>query len=151
MKTETLLASEEAKVWTAFRNLAEAMIGCVAADIEKATRLSSADFEVLCHLADAGTLTQQELSTALRWTKSRLSHHLTRMEKRGLLVRSAKSGRNVSVSILPQGQHLLSAATAAHAASVRRHFLARITEEQAALIYALSLKISSTPAGRPNG
>jgi MarR family len=53
--------------------------------------LSLADYEVLVHLTDApaGRLRPFELQRGLQWEQSRLSHHLTRIQHRGLVVRDA--------------------------------------------------------------
>ncbi|WKL04994.1 MarR family transcriptional regulator [Paenibacillus amylolyticus] len=51
--------------------------------------LSEGDFGVLDRLVlfGDGSLRQQELADSMAWDKSRLSHHLKRMEKRGLVMR----------------------------------------------------------------
>ena len=51
--------------------------------------LSGADYKVLVPLSETrgGVLRARELCTEIGWDRSRLSHHVTRMEKRGLVVR----------------------------------------------------------------
>ena len=51
--------------------------------------LSLADYDVLVHLTDApdGRLRPYELQRVLQWEQSRVSHHLGRMQRRGLVRR----------------------------------------------------------------
>jgi DNA-binding MarR family transcriptional regulator len=51
--------------------------------------LSGSDYKVLVPLSEAssGVLRARELGTEIGWDRSRLSHHITRMEKRGLVAR----------------------------------------------------------------
>ena len=53
------------------------------------TDLSQADYAVLVNLSEApeGRLRGFALAQGMQWEKSRLSHHLTRMERRGLIER----------------------------------------------------------------
>ena len=135
------LSHGEQEIWAAFKTLAEATIGSVAADIERATGLSSADFEVLCRI-HTGPLNQQVLATLMGWHKSRLSHQLTRMQQRGLVARSSGPGRGIFISLLPGGKEALLVALPVHAASVRRHLLDRVTPQQAAVIVDLFSGVS---------
>jgi DNA-binding MarR family transcriptional regulator len=57
--------------------------------LQKDAGISVADFEILTVLAreDAKRLRARDLGDLLGWEKSRLSHQVTRMESRGLVVR----------------------------------------------------------------
>lgn len=66
------------------------------------------------------------------WSTSRLSHHLTRMQQRGLVIREDVDGdgRGCDIVLTDEGLRAIEAAAPDHVASVRRHFIDRLTPEQ---------------------
>ena len=100
---------------------------------------------VLSRLADlgGGTLRQIDLARSMRWDKARLSHHLTRMQDRGLIEREHVSGKEVFVKITKQGQSVLSDARPAHASSVRRHLLDRLSHEETKALLKILTRLSA--------
>jgi DNA-binding MarR family transcriptional regulator len=68
----------------------------------------------------------------MAWSRSRLSHHITRMEQRGLVTREdcASDGRGAFVVLTDAGWHAIRAAAPGHVASVRRHFIDLLSREQ---------------------
>ncbi|MFT4112633.1 MarR family winged helix-turn-helix transcriptional regulator [Silvibacterium sp.] len=101
-------------------------------EISAATGLSGSDFGVLSRLADLGDgkMRQQSLAESLGWDKSRLSHHLTRMQQRQLILRKEADQRVVFVVLTKEGKAKLDAARPIHADAIRRHLLARLTDPQ---------------------
>jgi DNA-binding MarR family transcriptional regulator len=89
--------------------------------------MSEADYGGLVHLSEApdGRLRGKDLAVALQWEKSRLSHHLSRMMRRGLVERieCPTDGRGAFVVITPTGRARIEAAAPKHAAEVRRWFV----------------------------
>ncbi|GAA4775819.1 MarR family transcriptional regulator [Actinomycetospora chlora] len=87
--------------------------------------LSLADFDVLVALSERGDggapLRVTELAEALQWEKSRLSHHLTRMQRRGLVGREdcPDDARGAFVVLSPTGRSAIEQAAPAHVAAVR--------------------------------
>ena len=130
MGTERL-SPEELAVWHAWKVSAEQIRQRIAHDITAATGLSDPDYAVLSRLADSGggQLRQQDLADSMGWDKSRLSHHLTRMQQRGLAERQP-AGAAVTVRITPAGRAVLAEAVPVHAAAVRRYLLNRLTPAQ---------------------
>ena len=96
--------------------------------------LSRADYEVLALLSEApeGRLRAFELGEALRWEKSRLSQHLTRMEGRGLVFRERcpTDQRGMVAVVTARGREIVEAAAEPHAADVRAVLLDHMTPEQ---------------------
>src|SRR4051794_24897120 len=84
--------------------------------------ISQADYEVLGLLGEAppGKLRAFEIGAALRWEKSRLSQHLTRMEGRGLVSRQQcpTDQRGTFVRLTERGREVIEAAAAPHVADV---------------------------------
>lgn len=144
------LSAKETNIWHTFKQAGEIVFGLVVRDVATATGLSSGDYGVLSRLVDlgGGTLRQIDLGKSMRWEKARLSHHLTRMQDRGLIEREHVSGKEVFVKITKQGQSVLSDARPAHSSSVRRHLLDKLShEETKALMNILTrLRAQSRPA-----
>ncbi len=138
MGTERL-SPAELEVWHAWKQSADQIRQRVVRDVAAVTGLSDPDYGVLSRLADlgGGQLRQQDLADSMGWDKSRLSHHLTRMQQRGLVERQP-SGGAVTVRLTRAGQAVLAEAVPVHAAAVRRHLLSRLTAEQQRAIVGLA-------------
>ncbi len=83
------LDEAEQRAWRAYVTMQMRLNAHLARDLQANTDLSMADFGVLVALTDVcqGRVRAFELAEALQWEKSRLSHHLARMAKRGLITR----------------------------------------------------------------
>ena len=96
--------------------------------------LSGADYKVLHPLSEApeGLLRARELGTEIGWDRSRLSHHLTRMEKRGLIAREecAEDASGLMVRLTDAGRRAIEAAAPAHAEHVQRSFFDQLTNDE---------------------
>ena len=121
--------------------------------------LSTADYEVLALLSEAppGRLRAFEIGAALRWEKSRLSQHLTRMEGRGLVARERcpTDQRGHFVVLTPRGREVIEAAAGPHVADVRALLVDHVTpvqldqiRELAALVRARVEALEESPAER---
>ena len=134
------LSPQELRVWHAFKLMGEDVMERVGRDIAQATGLSGPDFGVLSRLAGHGNgeMRQQTLAESMGWDKSRLSHHLTRMQAKQLIVRREAEKRVVLVVITKQGRSKLDAARPAHAESVRRNLLSRLNAQQIETIVRVS-------------
>jgi len=126
------LSPRELRVWHAFLLMSEDVLGRVGRDIAQATGLSGPEFGVLSRLIGIGKgeMRQQALARVMGWDKSRLSHQLTRMQERGLIVRRPTDGNAVLVVLTQLGREKLDAARPVHAESVRRNLLSCLTPEQ---------------------
>ena len=78
-----------------------------ARELTQDAGLSEADYDVLSDLSETpqGRLRLRELADRMLWSRSRLSHHLTRMQQRGLVTREecADDGRGSMVVLTPPG------------------------------------------------
>ncbi|HEY2832265.1 MAG TPA: MarR family winged helix-turn-helix transcriptional regulator [Sporichthyaceae bacterium] len=118
------------------------------------SELSMPDFAVLVALTDecSARVRAFELAEVLQWEKSRLSHHLARMEKRGLISRDGctEDGRGQVVEVTAAGRRAIEAAAPAHVAAVRELFLDALTPDQVDALAAVAeaaLARLDTPAG----
>lgn len=129
-KGVTELDDGEKRVWLMWKESFKIIFGRIVKDMQTHTGLSDGDFMVLGILTDSasGERRQQEMADLMRWTKSRLSHHLTRMEKRELIGRR-QLDKGVQIFITPTGTAAWNAAQPVVAEFVREYFLQQLTEQ----------------------
>ncbi|GAA0633782.1 MarR family transcriptional regulator [Sporichthya brevicatena] len=128
------LTDREQVAWRAMIAMWTRLNAQLAREMAANSELSMADFSVLVALTDtcAGRTRAFSLAEALQWEKSRLSHQLARMEKRGLIERTecAEDGRGQIVGVTAAGRRAIEAAAPPHVAAVRRLFLDALTPDQ---------------------
>ena len=133
-ENELWLTDREQLAWRALIAMWTRLNAQLAREMAAESDLSMADFSVLVALTDscAGKTRAFSLADALQWEKSRLSHQLGRMEKRGLIERTecAEDGRGQLVGVTPAGQAAIEAAAPAHVAAVRRMFFDALSASQ---------------------
>ena len=127
------LAEDESALWQAWKQAAETVRARVAADVTAATGLSDPDFGVLTRVVElgGGRLRQNRLAELMGYHRSRLSHHLTRMEERGLVARETVPG-GVEVVATESGRSAVAEARPVHARAVRRHLVEPLGDPEAA-------------------
>lgn len=117
------LSDDEQGAWRGLRTMTRQLDGELNRRLQECSGLSMADYEVLVMLSEAaeGRCRMFELAQVIDWERSRLSHHLTRMEKRGLVLRQhCDSDRRGSFIMLTNaGRQAIEAAAPAHVDSVR--------------------------------
>ena len=84
-----------------------------------------------------------ELAATMLWSKSRLSHHITRMQHRGLVDREESPGdaRGSIIVLTPAGLRTIQEAAPHHVESVRRNMIDLLTDEEIAALDALSHRV----------
>jgi DNA-binding MarR family transcriptional regulator len=136
------LDEREAHVWRTFRQMNAELLAHLGRRLVADSGLSEGDYGVLVHLSEApeGRLRAFELVAALQWEKSRLSHHLRRMEGRGLVERHdcTSDARGAHVQITDLGRSAIGAAAPQHVADVRRYFIDALTPEQQDMLSEIS-------------
>lgn len=118
------LSEEEQQLW---RHMIAASVK-ITRGIDDALRevsdLSSPEYAVMVSLSEApeGEIRLRDLCVQLGWDRSRASHQITRMEKRGLVSKcTAKDdSRGVLVSLTEDGWRRLEVAVPDHVETVRR-------------------------------
>lgn len=124
------LSDSERALWFAWKRAHEVLRTRVAEDVRAATGLSDPDVAILIHAADVdGGMRQNQLALVLGWDRTRLSHHLSRMQKRGFITRRRVAG-GVAVEVTGAGHEVVATAQPVHAAAVRRHLIDPFTEAQ---------------------
>jgi DNA-binding MarR family transcriptional regulator len=106
----------------------------IARDLAADSQLSEADYDVLSTLSETKDHRRRlnDLATSMLWSKSRLSHHISRMEGRGLVRREdcETDARGSFIVLTSDGMRAIKTAAPPHVESVRRHFLDLLSEDQ---------------------
>ncbi|MFF3380500.1 MarR family winged helix-turn-helix transcriptional regulator [Streptomyces sp. NPDC002680] len=117
------LTPPEQRAWRAFVGVHQKLPGALTRALQDCGSLSLADYVVLVALTEGPDDRQhfQELARAVDWERSRMSHHLRRMTKRGLVTQEdcPKDGRGVHVVVTPAGRAAIETAAPQHVATVR--------------------------------
>jgi DNA-binding MarR family transcriptional regulator len=129
--------SAELATWRALIDTTAELRRVLGAELQE-TNLSPADYQVLLALTEAHArrMRSSELARTIDWERSRLSHHLGRMEKRQLIRRDdcATDSRGAEISLTAEGARIFRRATAPHMRSIKRHFADALTPEQFAAL-----------------
>ena len=137
-QASTWLDADEARAWTGYRRMKGLLDLQVARDLAADSQLSDADYSVLSTLGEhpAQDWRLRPLAEALLWSPSRLAHHLSRMEQRGLIEREPHpaDSRGASIGLSKTGSATIRSAAPAHVRSVRRHFLDLLNPQQLRLL-----------------
>jgi DNA-binding MarR family transcriptional regulator len=131
---EPWLNEQEERVWRTYLAVHVKLTARMNRQLQRDSGLSGADYEVLVNLSEAPDhrVRSFELVASMQWEKSRLSHHLTRMQQRGLVLREECStdGRGAFIVLTPQGQTAIETAAPPHVAEVRAAFFDALTPQQ---------------------
>lgn len=147
------LNDEEIQLWYKWKGSFHSIFGRVIKEMSERTGLSEGDYGVLdrLDLLGNGCLRQQELAESMDWDKSRLSHHLTRMEKRSLVMRKPLDvDRGVQVIITPIGKSALDDARPIVSMAIRKHFLDQLTDLDIESIMRLAERTKKGPSASSN-
>jgi DNA-binding MarR family transcriptional regulator len=139
------------RAWLGYRRLRLLLDLQISRDLAEDCGLSEADYDVLSNLSEAGgrRLRVRDLAAHMRWSTSRLSHHLSRMRQRGLVDREdhPSDGRGAVVVLTPAGLRAIRAAAPHHVESVRRHFIDMLTDEEIRVLAELSERVVARLSG----
>jgi DNA-binding MarR family transcriptional regulator len=141
MATPQWLDERQARAWQAYLKLNQELYATLEVQLQRDSGLSGADYTVLVPLstASAGVLRTRELGTEIGWDRSRLSHQISRMERRGLVAREEcfEDGRGSMVRLTDTGRSAIEGAAPAHAETVRRDFFDRLSDGEVDTLTAL--------------
>ncbi len=132
------LNDAEARAWIGYRRMRGRLDLRLARDLTDDSGLSDSDYDVLTNLSvfEGRRERLTELAKRMLWSKSRLSHHVTRMQRRGLVTREEceDDGRGAVVALTDVGLRTLERAAPLHVESVRRHFVGLLTDEEITML-----------------
>src|SRR6516162_11912156 len=112
--TAAWLSDDEQRTWRTYLQMSSLLPAALNRQLQRDCGLTLPEYEVLVQLSEAAghRLRPFQICEALNWEQSRLSHQLTRMERRGLVSRRecAADGRGAFVELTTAGAHAIGAA-----------------------------------------
>lgn len=145
------LNDEEMGLWRNFLALEARLHLEIQRDLKTSSGLTEPEFDVLVHLSEAdGPLRMTALADGLQWERSRVSHQVTRMVKRGLVERTScpEDGRGAFVSTTAEGMREIEKAAPSHVATVRRAFLDRLDHDDKRELARILALVEGTDGGQ---
>jgi DNA-binding MarR family transcriptional regulator len=147
------LDETEARAWRGYLRMRTLLQAQILRDLAGESGLSGPDYDVLSNVSEAPGRRARlgDLAARMAWSSSRLSHHITRMERRGLVTREdcASDGRGAFVVLTDAGWRAIQAAAPGHVASVRRHFIDLLSREQLDALAEISQTVVRRLGGEP--
>ncbi|QCO98029.1 winged helix-turn-helix transcriptional regulator [Arthrobacter sp. 24S4-2] len=123
----------ELAVWREYVETSEMLRQALAAGLQSTSNVSPSDYSVLLALSEVEQhrLRSSVLAEGIGWERSRLSHHLGRMEKRGLIRRnkSDSDSRGAEIELTDDGARTFRSSSASHLRLVRRLFVDALPPE----------------------
>lgn len=145
MAASPWLNDSETRAWRGYQAMSSQLDALLHRNLLRSSGLSLSDYAVLVYLSESpqDRLRAYELGAALRWEKSRLSHHLRRMEKRGLVERRTcdSDGRGLWVALTPHGRRSIEEAAPRHVADVRALLVDQLTADQLESLAEITEKV----------
>lgn len=128
------LTEKQQRVWREWLAMNARLPAALHRQLQSDSGLSLQDFDVLVRLTDTtgGRVRILPLANALGWERSRLSHHVKRMEGRGLVEREecVDDGRGAFVVLTAEGRAALERAAPGHARTVRQLVFDQLTDDE---------------------
>ncbi len=128
------LDDEELEAWVRLIAVVELLPGVLESQLKRDSDLTHFEYYVLAMLSEAPSrrLRMSALAAATHATLPRLSHVVSRLEKRGLVRRSAcpEDGRATNAELTAEGWELLVSAAPGHVEQVRSAVLDALDPEQ---------------------
>lgn len=130
------LTQGEQRVWRQWLAVTSELPAYLGQQLQQQFGISHQDYTIFVTLSEASepALRISAVAELVGWERSRLSHHLTRMEKRGLVERRecTEDGRGAYVMLTPLGRSTLDKAAPAHVESVREVLFDRLDDAEVA-------------------
>jgi DNA-binding MarR family transcriptional regulator len=139
------LSEDESRAWRLFLVMKRVLERGLDRQLMASSGLSGADYQLLVPLSEAPdrAMRARDLGRLVDWERSRLSHQIRRMERRGLLARHdcATDARGTVIVLTEEGASAIREAAPAHVAWVRDHFIDVMSPEELALLGRLSERV----------
>lgn len=139
------LTGDELQVWRAFTLLIARLPSALESQLQRDSGLSFVEYYVLAGLSEAPrrTMRMSQLAMFTYAELSRLSHVMTRLERRGLVRREPDptDGRYTNAILTDEGYALLVTAAPCHVAAARELVVDALDEEQLQQLGRISERI----------
>ncbi len=138
-------AARDWALWRALALMGRRLVAGLEQRLQAGAGISVPDFDILTALDGATDrrLRAGELGEMLGWEKSRTSHHVARMEARGLVRRftCAEDHRGTWVEIGEAGRDALALAIPVFAAHLRESLIDVVAEDEADAVARVALRV----------
>jgi DNA-binding MarR family transcriptional regulator len=128
------LDDEQQDTWRAFNAAMHKLRWALECQLQEDAGLSFIEYHALARLSESpgNTMRMSELADVTNASLSRLSHLITRLERRQLVCREPDpaDGRYINAILTPAGLRLLTASAPAHVARVRELVIDALTPAQ---------------------
>jgi DNA-binding MarR family transcriptional regulator len=145
--TTRWLTAEEQRTWRLFLTACQSLFASIDGQLLRDSGLPHGYYEILVHLSEAPghALRMTQLATASTFSKSRLSHAVSKLEERGWVVREdCKTDRRGQIARLTEeGYAVLEAAAPGHVEQVRRALIDVLTPEQVGHLREISAAVAA--------
>jgi len=145
MTSVNWLDAREERVWRALQFMQMRLTARLARDLALESGLSYPDYLVLVVLTDQpdGRMRAFRLGHELGWEQSRVSHHVARMAKRGLVTRERCDAdrRGAYVVVTAAGREAIRQAAPGHVGTVRSAFIDQLDAGELDAIGAVADKV----------
>ncbi|MFB4195775.1 MarR family winged helix-turn-helix transcriptional regulator [Streptomyces carpaticus] len=152
--TPRWLTSEQKAAWDSFIRMQEKLIGKLSRRLQDDSGMSASDYIVLAKLTetDDGRMRFMDLAKLVEWEKSRMSHQIRRMAKRGLVAKEEcpDDGRGAFIVATPAGHRAIEEAAPTHVEHVRRLFTDALTPEELAALARISDRVLAHMEQQPD-
>ena len=152
------LTDHEQRAWRGLVQMTSRLDARLNRELQQSSGLSLADYNVLVLLTEApdGRLRMFQLIDDLQWEQSRLSHHLARMQRRGLVAREecATDRRGAFVVLTGPGRDAIEQAAPGHVDLVRHLVFDGLSADEVATLESIVGRVLSrvtAPGGARSG
>jgi DNA-binding MarR family transcriptional regulator len=140
------LDDTQQQVWRQWLDVTTRLPAALNRQLQEGSELSLSDFDVLVPLSeqDDGRLRIGALAERLQWERSRLSHHLSRMERRALVRREEclDDRRGWWVVLTAAGRRAIESAAPDHVRFVREVFIDLLDDDDLAVLGSITARIA---------
>ena len=121
------LTEDDWAVWDAFYSMRRRLDRALELRLQAESGVSAPEYEILAGLGRSADrrLRVRDIAEQIGWEKSRVSHQVTRMEKRGLVQRTDcdLDARGTWVELTPEGRRAMLASSRGHNEAIKRYFV----------------------------
>lgn len=139
------LDERESHAWRGYLNMHAQLTARLHRQLLRDSGLSLTDFDVLVQLTDRDEPQVRigELAESLQWEQSRLSHHLARMQRRGLVRREScpDDARGAYITLTEQGSDAIREAAPAHVETVRELLFDQLTDDEVGTLATIADRV----------
>lgn len=147
------LDDDQQAAWRAFAGASVKLRWALESQLQQDAGLSFIEYHVLARLSEnpGNTMRMSDLAEVTDSSLSRLSHLVTRLERRDLVRREpdSRDGRYINAILTDAGMRLLVDSAPAHVAKVRELVIDALTPDELSQLRTISERIVTRISGSP--